>query len=246
MLMEGVVDAANLRRALKRVRSNKGSPGVDGMTTKELPAYLKQEWPRLKEELLAGTYQPQPVKRVEIPKPGGGVRALGIPTVVDRFIQQAILQVLTPVYDPTFSRSSYGFRPGKSAHQALEAGRTHVASGKAWVVDLDLEKFLEPSSHCPHAAGEGSEEVSHAVHLLGHLDSEARLASSVDVDGAQLAALDTLQDGLAGDAQRLHRRAHRQPAGRRVLGEASAELVGQANLPGRAWRELLASQEAIL
>ena len=146
-VMEEVVDAANLRRALKRVRSNKGSPGVDGMTTKELPAYLKQEWPGLKEALLGGTYQPQPVKRAEIPKPGGGVRALGIPTVVDRFIQQAILQVLTPVYDPTFSRSSYGFRPGKSAHQALEAGREHVASGKVWVVDLDLEKFFDRVNH---------------------------------------------------------------------------------------------------
>ena len=146
-VMEEVVEAANLRRALKRVRSNKGSPGVDGMTTRELPAYLKEAWPRLKDELLAGTYRPQPVKRVEIPKPGGGVRALGIPTVVDRFIQQAILQVLTPVYDPTFSRSSYGFRPGKSAHQALEAGREHVASGRIWVVDLDLERFFDRVNH---------------------------------------------------------------------------------------------------
>ena len=146
-LMEEVVDAANLRQALKRVRSNKGSPGVDGMTTQELPAYLREAWPRLREELLAGTYRPQPVKRVEIPKPGGGVRALGIPTVVDRFIQQAILQVLSPVYDPTFSPSSYGFRPGKSAHQALEAGRAHVASGRTWVVDLDLEKFFDRVNH---------------------------------------------------------------------------------------------------
>jgi RNA-directed DNA polymerase len=145
--MEEVVDAANLRQALKRVRSNKGSPGVDGMTTQELPAYLREAWPRLREELLAGTYRPQPVKRVEIPKPGGGVRALGIPTVVDRFIQQAILQVLSPVYDPTFSPSSYGFRPGKSAHQALEAGRAHVASGRTWVVDLDLEKFFDRVNH---------------------------------------------------------------------------------------------------
>ena len=146
-VMEEVVEAANLRQALKRVRSNKGSPGVDGMTTTELSAYLKEAWPRLKEELLTGTYRPQPVTRVEIPKPGGGVRALGIPTVVDRFIQQAILQVLTPVYDPTFSSSSYGFRPGKSAHQALEAGRQHVASGRTWVVDLDLEKFFDRVNH---------------------------------------------------------------------------------------------------
>jgi RNA-directed DNA polymerase len=146
-VMEEVVEAANLRRALKRVRSNKGSPGVDGMTVRELPAYLREEWPRLKEELLGGTYRPQPVKRVEIPKPGGGLRALGIPTVVDRFIQQAILQVLAPVYDPTFSPASYGFRPGKSAHQALEAGRQHVASGRIWVVDLDLETFFDRVNH---------------------------------------------------------------------------------------------------
>jgi RNA-directed DNA polymerase len=146
-VMEEVVERGNLLRALKRVRSNKGSPGVDGMTVPELLAYLREAWPRLKEELLSGTYQPQPVKRVEIPKPGGGVRALGIPVVVDRFIQQAILQVLTPMYDPTFSSSSYGFRPGKSAHQALAAGREHVASGKVWVVDLDLEKFFDRVNH---------------------------------------------------------------------------------------------------
>jgi RNA-directed DNA polymerase len=146
-LMEEVVEGANLRRALKRVRSNKGSPGMDGMTTQELSAYLREEWPRLKAELLGGTYRPQPVKRVEIPKPGGGVRALGIPTVVDRFIQQALLQVLSPVYEPTFSPSSYGFRPGKSAHQALEAGRQHVADGRTWVVDLDLEKFFDRVNH---------------------------------------------------------------------------------------------------
>jgi RNA-directed DNA polymerase len=146
-VMEEVVARENLLRALKRVRSNKGSAGVDGMTVAALPGYLMEAWPRLREELLGGTYQPQPVKRVEIPKPGGGVRALGIPTVVDRFIQQAILQVLTPMYDPTFSPSSYGFRPGKSAHQALAAGREHVASGKGWVVDLDLEKFFDRVNH---------------------------------------------------------------------------------------------------
>jgi group II intron reverse transcriptase/maturase len=146
-LMEEVVEAANLRRALKRVRSNKGSPGVDGMTVAGLSAYLREAWPRLKADLLAGTYRPQPVARVEIPKPGGGVRALGIPTVVDRFIQQALLPVLSPVYEPTFSPSSYGFRPGKSAHQALEAGRRHVADGRTWVVDLDLEKFFDRVNH---------------------------------------------------------------------------------------------------
>jgi RNA-directed DNA polymerase len=145
--MEAVVAAANVRRALQRVRANKGSPGVDGMTTRDLPAYLRQEWPRLRQELLEGRYQPQPVKRVEIPKPDGGTRQLGIPTVVDRFIQQAILQVLTPHYDPTFSPHCYGYRAGKSAHQALAAAREHVTSGCGWVVDLDLEKFFDRINH---------------------------------------------------------------------------------------------------
>lgn len=146
-LMEAVVDAANMRRALKRVRANKGSPGIDGMTVQQLPAYLATAWPRLKQELLAGTYRPQPVRRVEIPKRDGGVRQLGIPTVVDRLIQQALLQILDRLYDPTFSPHSYGFRPGKNAHHALEAAREHVASGEEWVVDLDLEKFFDRVNH---------------------------------------------------------------------------------------------------
>lgn len=145
--MEAVVGAENLRRALRRVLVNKGSPGVDGMTVQELPEYLKREWLRLREELLEGRYRPQAVRRVEIPKDGGGVRELGIPTVVDRLIQQAILQVLTPLYDPTFSLRSYGFRPGKSAHQALEQAREYVASGRGWVVDIDLEKFFDRVNH---------------------------------------------------------------------------------------------------
>jgi RNA-directed DNA polymerase len=146
-LMEEVVTGPNLRLAMKRVRANKGSPGVDGVTVKELPGYLQQEWPRLKQELLQGTYRPQPVKRVEIPKPDGGTRQLGIPTVVDRFIQQALLQVLEPKYDPGFSPFSYGFRPGKSAHQALKQAKAHVESGYGWVVDLDLEKFFDRVNH---------------------------------------------------------------------------------------------------
>lgn len=117
------------------------------MTTPELPAYLEQEWPRLQEGLLVGTDRPRPVKRAEIAKPGGGVRALGIPTAVDRFIRQAIRPVLTPLDDPTPSSSSHGFRPGKRAHQALEAGRAHVASGKAWVVDLDPEQCFDRVNH---------------------------------------------------------------------------------------------------
>jgi RNA-directed DNA polymerase len=145
--METVVAAENMRRALRQVKSNRGSPGVDGMTVHELGDYLRQHWPRLRQELLDGRYQPQPVRRVEIPKPGGGVRQLGIPTVLDRLLQQALLQVLSPWYEPTFSPHSYGFRPGKSAHQALAAAREHVAAGHTWVVDLDLEKFFDRVNH---------------------------------------------------------------------------------------------------
>jgi RNA-directed DNA polymerase len=146
-LLEAIVSNGNMRRALKRVRANKGSPGVDGMTVNDLPKHLKQVWPAIKAALLEGLYLPQPIRRVEIPKPDGGMRQLGIPTALDRLIQQAILQVLDPIFDPTFSPSSYGFRPGKSAHQALEAARKHVASGYAWVVDMDLEKFFDRVNH---------------------------------------------------------------------------------------------------
>lgn len=146
-LIEAIVDADNMRRALKRVRTNKGSPGPDGMTVQQLPEFLKLHWPRLQQELLEGSYQPQPVRRVEIPKPDGGKRQLGIPAALDRLIQQAILQVLDRLYDATFSPHSYGFRPDKSAHQALEQAREYVASGKEWVVDLDLEKFFDRVNH---------------------------------------------------------------------------------------------------
>ena len=152
MLMEEVVRRENLLFALKKVRANKGSPGMDGMTVEELPDFLRKYWPRIREELLCGDYTPQPVKRVAIPKPGGGTRELGVPVALDRFIQQAILQVLTPLLDPTFSPHSYGFRPGKSAHQAVVQAKKHIVEGYAWVVDCDLEKFLETSSYCtpPH------------------------------------------------------------------------------------------------
>jgi group II intron reverse transcriptase/maturase len=145
--MEQVVTAANMRRALQRIQANKGAPGVDGMTVQELPGHLKQAWPALRQALLAGTYRPQPVRRVEIPKPDGGVRQLGIPTVVDRLLQQAILQVLEPHYDPTFSPHSYGFRPGRRAHQAVRQAQEYVANGRTWVVDLDLEKFFDTVQH---------------------------------------------------------------------------------------------------
>ena len=147
-LMEEVLRRENLIRALRRVRSNKGAPGIDGMTVEELTAYLKEHWTRIREELLEGGYEPQPVRRVEIPKPnGGGVRPLGIPTVLDRLIQQAILQVLSPIFDPYFSESSYGFRPGRGCHDALKAARGYVEAGYRWVVDVDLDKFFDRVNH---------------------------------------------------------------------------------------------------
>jgi RNA-directed DNA polymerase len=146
-MMEEVCERENCKQALARVKANKGSPGVDGMTVHELPEYLKQHWPAIREQLLSGTYKPQPVKRVEIPKPDGGVRKLGIPTVLDRFVQQAVQQVLQRRWDRTFSEHSYGFRPGRSAHQAVEAAQKYIAEGYRWVVDLDLEKFFDRVSH---------------------------------------------------------------------------------------------------
>src|SRR5712675_3654136 len=137
-LMEAVCERENLKAALRQVKANKGSPGVDGMTVGGIKDYLKQHWPVIREQLLSGTYEPKSVRRVEIPKPDGGVRKLGIPTSLDRFIQQAVLQVLQRDFDPTFSNHSYGFRPGRSAHQAVAAAQGHLASGYRWVVDLDL------------------------------------------------------------------------------------------------------------
>lgn len=148
MLMEQVVGRENLREALRRVESNKGAPGVDGMAALSLRPYLMTHWKRIRQELLSGKYRPEPVRRVDIPKHGGkGTRMLGIPTVLDRFIQQAVLQVLTPIFDPTFCQSSYGFRPGRSCHEALLAARGHVEAGYRWVVDMDLEKFFDRVNH---------------------------------------------------------------------------------------------------
>lgn len=146
-LMEQVVARENMGAALRRVEQNRGAPGIDGMTVEQLRGFLRERWPQVRAQLLAGTYQPQPVRRVAIPKPGGGTRLLGIPTVLDRLIQQALLQVLTPIFDPDFSEHSYGFRPGRSAHQAVEAARRHVEEGYAWVVDLDLEQFFDRVNH---------------------------------------------------------------------------------------------------
>jgi RNA-directed DNA polymerase len=146
--MEAVVERENMWLALKRVERNKGAAGVDNMTVEQLRTYLREHWLRIKEELLAGTYQPQPVRKVEIPKPGGkGMRMLGIPTVIDRLIQQALHQVLSPRFESSFSESSYGFRPQRSAQQAVLKAREYVREGRRWVVDIDLEKFFDRVNH---------------------------------------------------------------------------------------------------
>jgi RNA-directed DNA polymerase len=147
-LLAAVVERKNMWRALKQVEQNKGAAGVDEMTVEQMRAYLREHWPRIKEELLSGNYQPQPVLKVEIPKPGGkGMRMLGIPTVVDRLLQQALHQVLSPLFEPHFSESSYGFRPQRSAHQAVLKARQYVREGRRWVVDIDLEKFFDRVNH---------------------------------------------------------------------------------------------------
>ena len=147
-IMEEVCERTNLKEALRQVRSNKGSAGVDRMTVDQLGDYLKQHWPAIREQLLNGTYEPKPVRRVEIPKPdGGGVRKLGIPTVLDRFVQQAVMQVLQRRWNPTFSQYSYGFRPRRSAHHAVVQAQQYIAQGYGWVIDLDLEKFFDRVNH---------------------------------------------------------------------------------------------------
>jgi RNA-directed DNA polymerase len=145
--MEAVVERENLRKALAQVKRNKGAAGTDGMSVAALSAYLKEHWPTIRAQLLEGTYKPQPVRRVEIPKAAGGTRPLGIPTVLDRFIQQAVMQVLQADWDGTFSETSFGFRPGRSAHQAVEQAQAYIASGHGFVVDIDLEKFFDRVNH---------------------------------------------------------------------------------------------------
>jgi len=146
-LLERVVESGNMKRAWLQVKRNGGGPGVDGRTIADTASYLRTEWPRIRQSLLDGTYTPYPVKRVEIPKPGGGMRNLGVPTVVDRLIQQAICQVLTPIFDPSFSEFSYGFRPQRSAHDAVRQAREFQQTGRQWVVDLDLKQFFDEVDH---------------------------------------------------------------------------------------------------
>jgi RNA-directed DNA polymerase len=142
-LWEQLLSPGNLGQALRRVEANRGAPGVDGMTTGELRPWLHEHWATVREALDAGAYQPSPVRRVVIPKPGGGERLLGVPTCLDRLVQQAIAQVLTPIFDPQFSESSFGFRPGRSAHQAVRSARRFVGDGLDWVVDIDLDRFFD-------------------------------------------------------------------------------------------------------
>ena len=142
-LMELILSRRNMMRAYQRVAANKGAPGIDKMTVEQLGPYLKDHWARIRQDLLEGRYRPSPVRGVDIPKPGGGVRTTGIPTVLDRLIQQAIQQVLTPIFDPRFSNSSYGFRPKRSAHDAVLAAQSYIEAGHRFVVDIDLEKFFD-------------------------------------------------------------------------------------------------------
>lgn len=190
-LLQKVVSRENLLLAHRRVVQNGGAPGVDGMTTEELLPYCRQHWPAIREQLLQGTYRPQPVRKVEIAKPTGGVRTLGIPTVLDRLIQQAISQVLTPLFDPTFSDGSFGFRPGRSTHQAVQRARQHMAAGHRWVVDLDLEKFFD--------------RVNHDV-LLARLRRRVKDSRLLGLIHRYLVA-GMMEGGLVSPGQRVRRRA---------------------------------------
>ena len=214
-LMEEVCELENCKQALKRVMANKGSPGVDGMTVDQLPDYLKQHELEIGEQLRNGTYQPKPVLRVEIPKPEGGVRKLGIPTAVDRFIQQAVLQVLQKRWDPTFSEHSFGFRPGRSAQQAVHQAQQYIAEGHCWVVDLDLEKFFDRVNHDRLMAAVAARVADKRMLKLIRAFLEAGvmengLVSAVDEGTPQGGPLSPLLSNLVLDEldQELERRGH--------------------------------------
>ena len=242
-LMEEVVEKANLKAALKRVRQNKGGPGIDAMTVGELPEHLKREWRRIREELLSGTYRPQPVKRQTIPKAGGGERELGIPTVLDRFIQQALLQVLQPRFDPDFSDHSYGFRPKRRAHQAIGRAQSYVQGGRRVVVDVDLAKFLDTSSHYPPICWIVVEEAHRSAQ---DLDFQSLTAARPDMSSLEFAALYTLQDRLSGDPEKACRVLHRDEALGDLIHETGAKLFSHADAPRCARCQLLSGDEAIV
>ena len=215
-LMEEVCDRENLEIAWKRVRENKGSPGVDGLTIDDTVDYLREHWSTIRAQLLGGTYQPQPVKRVEIPKPDGGVRKLGVPCVVDRLIQQALLQVLQKRWDPTFSEHSYGFRPGRSAHQAVAQAQAYIAEGCNYVVDIDLEKFFDRVNHDKLMARVAEREADKRVLRLirAFLNAgvmEHGLVRPIDEGTPQGGPLSPLLSNLVLDEfdKELERRGHR-------------------------------------
>src|ERR1700729_1009402 len=251
-LMEEVCELENCKQALKRVKANKGSPGVDGMTVDELPEYLKQHELEIGEQLRNGTYQPQPVRRVEIPKPdGNGVRKLGIPCVLDRFVQQAVLQVLQKRWDPTFSEHSHGFRPGRSAKQAVHEAQRYIAEGYRWVVDLDLEKFFDRVNHdrllaavAERVADKRMLKLIRAFLKAGVM--EEGLVSAVDEGTPQGGPLSPLLSNLVLDEldRELERRGHRfaryaddsniyvrsRRAGQRLMGGLTRLLEGKLKL----------------
>jgi RNA-directed DNA polymerase len=249
--MEEVCQRDNLIRAWKRVKSNRGSPGVDGMTVDELKKYLNEHWPEIREQLLEGTYKPQPVKRVEIPKPGGGKRKLGIPTVLDRFIQQAVMQVMQKEWDPTFSEHSYGFRPERSAHQAVAKAQATIAEGYRWVVDIDLEKFFDQVNH-DKLMGQIAKRVrdKRVLKLIrAYLNAgvmENGLVSAMEKGTPQGGPLSPLLSNLVLDEldQELKRRGHRfiryaddcniyvrsERAGRRVMASLTRFITRQLKL----------------
>jgi RNA-directed DNA polymerase len=249
--MEEICEQENCKQALARVKANKGSPGIDGMTVEKLPDYLKQHWPEIREQLLSGTYKPQPVKRVEIPKPDGGMRKLGIPTARDRLIQQMVLQVLQGSWDPTFSEHSYGFRPGRSAHQAVAQAQRYIADGYGWVVDLDLEKFFDRVNHdrlmAKLAQRIGDKRVLKLIRrFLQAGVMENGLVSPVDEGTPQGGPLSPLLSNIVLDEldRELERRGHRfvryaddsnvyvssERAGKRVMGGITRFLTTKLKL----------------
>src|SRR5246127_4976718 len=261
-LMEEVCELENCKQAWQRVKANKGSPGIDGMTVDQLPEYLKQHGPEIGEQLRSGTYQPQPVRRVEIPKPDGqGVRKLGIPCVLDRFVQQAVLQVLQKRWDPTFSEHSHVFRPGRSAKQAVHEAQQYIAEGYRWVVDLDLEKFFDRVNHDRLLAAVAKRVADKRMLQLIRAFLEAGvmedgLVSPVDEGTPQGGPLSPLLSNLALDEldRELERRGHRfvryaddcniyvrsEKAGRRVMTSLTRFIEGRLKLQINAQKSAVA------
>jgi len=185
-LMSRVVERANMQLAYSRVMKNRGAPGVDGMRCDELKAWLLVNWAQVRRTLLDGNYRPQPVRRVDIPKPQGGVRTLGVPTVIDRLIQQALHQAMQPLFEPTFSDASYGFRPGRSAQQAVRKAAEHIRAGKRWVVDMDLEKFFDRVNHDVLMVRVARRVTDTKVlHLIRRFLQAAMMANGVETQGSR-------------------------------------------------------------